>query len=85
MCLDDLSRVIKNRHQDKQDNFTYYQIDIKAKNDSDPSNARQYLFDYDCKVELYYVDVKIVYGMESIINHNILSFNIVNDVTNKYR
>ena len=59
MCLDDLSRVIKNRHQDKRDNFTYYQIEIKAKNDSDPSNARQYLFDYDCKVELHYVDVKI--------------------------
>ena len=32
----------------------------------------------------YYVDVKIVYGMESIINHNILSFNIVNDISNKY-
>lgn len=32
----------------------------------------------------YYVDIKIVYGMESIINHNILSFNIVNDISNKY-
>ena len=32
----------------------------------------------------YYVDVKIVYGMESIINHNILTFNIVNDIGNKY-
>lgn len=32
----------------------------------------------------YYVDVKITYGMESIINHNILTFNIVNDIGNKY-
>lgn len=33
----------------------------------------------------YYIDIKIAYGMETIINHNILSFNIVNDVTDKYR
>jgi hypothetical protein len=32
----------------------------------------------------YYVDIKIVYGIESIINSNILSFNIVNNIKNKY-
>lgn len=32
----------------------------------------------------YFIDIKIVYGMQSIINHNILSFNIVNDIGNKY-
>ncbi len=56
--LNDLNRVIKNRHQDKQDNFTYYQIDIIA-NNTDPSIIRQYLLDCDCKIELYYIDVKI--------------------------
>ena len=32
----------------------------------------------------YYVDVKITYGMNSIIHHDVLSFNIVDDLNNKY-
>ena len=32
----------------------------------------------------YYVDVKISYGMNSIIHHDVLSFNIANNVENKY-
>ena len=58
-CIDNLDEVIKNRYQDRYDNFTYFQIDIKAKNDINNSFIRKYLQDYDCKVELYYTDVKI--------------------------
>ena len=32
----------------------------------------------------YYVDVKINYGMESIIHHDMLHFKIVDDLNNKY-
>ena len=32
----------------------------------------------------YYVDVRIKYGMDSIIHHDVLSFDIVNDLNNKY-
>lgn len=32
----------------------------------------------------YYIDVKISYGMESIISHNIVSFSIVDSLNNKY-
>lgn len=32
----------------------------------------------------YYVDVKIKYGMEEIIHHDVLHFNIVDDINNKY-
>ena len=32
----------------------------------------------------YYVDIKITYGMQSIIHHDVLSFDIVNDLNNKY-
>ena len=59
MCLNDLNKVIKNRYQDKHDNFTYYDIDIIAKNNSNISSIRDYLLDNDCKIELYYIDVKI--------------------------
>ena len=58
-CIDNLDEVIKNRYQDRYDNFTYFQIDIKAKNDINNSFILKYLQDYDCKVELYYTDVKI--------------------------
>lgn len=34
--------------------------------------------------QTYYVDIKIKYGMEEIIHHDVLHFNIVNDITNKY-
>ena len=59
ICLKDLNHTIKNRHQDKHDNFTYFQIDLKARNDTDYSIVRNYLLDYDCKFELYYIDVKV--------------------------
>ena len=59
MCLNDLNKVIKNRYQDKYDNFTYYDIDIVAKNDVNISDIRDYLLDNDCKIELFYIDVKI--------------------------
>jgi len=32
----------------------------------------------------YYLDVKIKYGMEEIIHHDVLHFDIVNDIGNKY-
>ena len=32
----------------------------------------------------YYVDVKINYGMQSIIHHDMLHFKIVDDLNNKY-
>jgi hypothetical protein len=32
----------------------------------------------------YYVDVRITYGMQSIVHHDVLSFDIVNDLTNRY-
>ena len=32
----------------------------------------------------YYLDVKIKYGMEEIIHHDMLHFNIVDDINNKY-
>ena len=32
----------------------------------------------------YYVDVKINYGMQSIIHHDMLHFKIIDDLNNKY-
>ena len=32
----------------------------------------------------YFVDVRIKYGMNSIIHHDVLSFDIVDDLNNKY-
>lgn len=32
----------------------------------------------------YYVDIKIKYGMEEIIHHDVLHFKIVNDTTNRF-
>ena len=32
----------------------------------------------------YYVDIKIKYGMEEIIHHDVLHFDIVNDIGNRY-
>lgn len=32
----------------------------------------------------YYVDIRITYGMNSIIHHDVLQFDIVNDLNNKY-
>ena len=58
-CLDDLNKVIKNRYQDKNDNFTYFQIDVEVKDDKNISQVKNYLLNKDCKVELYYIDVKI--------------------------
>jgi hypothetical protein len=32
----------------------------------------------------YYVDIRIKYGMNSIVHHDVLSFDIVDDLNNKY-
>jgi hypothetical protein len=32
----------------------------------------------------YYVDVRIKYGLNTIIHHDVLSFNIVDDLNNRY-
>jgi hypothetical protein len=32
----------------------------------------------------YFVDIRIKYGMNSIIHHDVLSFDIVDDINNKY-
>lgn len=34
--------------------------------------------------QMYYVDIKIDYGMQSIIHHDMLHFKIVDDLNNKY-
>ena len=57
-CFDDLDKVVKNRYQDRYYNFTYYQINIKLKNNIDPVLANNFLIKKDCKIELYYRDVK---------------------------
>ncbi len=58
-CLNNIDKVIKNRYQDRYDNFTYFQIDVYAKKNHNISTINKYILDNDCKVELYYVDVKI--------------------------
>ena len=58
-CLNDINKVIKNRYQDRHDNFTYFQIDVYAKKNHNISTINKYILDNDCKVELYYIDVKI--------------------------
>ena len=57
-CIDNLDLVIKNRHQDKHNNFTYFRIDLNATIDN-ISFIKEYLLDFDCKIQLYYTDVKI--------------------------
>ena len=32
----------------------------------------------------YYIDIKVNYGMQSIIHHDSLHFTIVDDLNNKY-
>ena len=32
----------------------------------------------------YFVDIRIKYGMNSIIHHDVLQFDIVDDLNNKY-
>ena len=32
----------------------------------------------------YYIDIKINYGMQSIIHHDMIHFRIVDDLNNKY-
>jgi hypothetical protein len=34
--------------------------------------------------QMYYVDVKVEYGMESIVHHDVLHFKVVDDINNKY-
>ena len=58
-CLNNLTNVIKNRYQDKADNFTYYQIDVDIKNNISALDVKNYLLDNDCKIELYYIDARI--------------------------
>ena len=58
-CLNDLSQDIKYRYQDQKDNFTYYQINVEFKEKENYQYVNKYIVDKDCKVELYYVDVKI--------------------------
>lgn len=44
-----------------------------------------YMIDTDILIpQRYYVDIKITYGMNSIVHHDVLSFDIVNDIGNKY-
>ena len=58
-CLNNIDKVIKNRYQDRHNNFTCFQIDFYAKKNHNISTINKYILDNDCKVELYYVDVKI--------------------------
>lgn len=44
-----------------------------------------YIIDTDILLpQRYYVDIRINYGMNSIIHHDVLTFDIVNDLNNKY-
>lgn len=44
-----------------------------------------YLIDTNILIpQRYYVDIRIRYGMNSIIHHDVLSFDIVDDLNNKY-
>lgn len=44
-----------------------------------------YLIDTNILIpQRYYVDIRIKYGMNSIIHHDVLSFDIVDDLNNKY-
>lgn len=44
-----------------------------------------YLIDTDILIpQRYYIDVRIAYGMNSIIHHDVLSFDIIDDLDNKY-
>lgn len=48
-------------------------------------NENFYLIDTGMLIpHTYHVDVRIRYGMNTIIHHDVLSFSIVNDVTDKY-
>ena len=58
-CLNDLNKVIKNRYQERYDNFTYYDINFESKTSSDISMLKDYLLDNDCKIEIYYIDVTV--------------------------
>ena len=51
-CLNDIDKVIKNRYQDRHNNFTYFQIDFYAKKIHNISTINKYIWDNDCKVEL---------------------------------
>ena len=56
-CFDDLNKLIKNRYQNREDNFAYYQIAIQVKENINRSLADEFIVNNDCKVELYYIDV----------------------------
>ena len=58
-CLNNTNNVVKNRYQDRAENFAYYQIDTIVKDTTNISRVNQYLLDNDCKVELYYIDSRI--------------------------
>jgi len=58
-CLNNVDKVIRNRYQDRHDNFSYFQIDVYAKKNQNISTINKYILDNDCKVELYYVDFQI--------------------------
>jgi hypothetical protein len=44
-----------------------------------------YLIDTNILIpQRYFVDIRIKYGMNSIIHHDVLSFDVVDDLNNKY-
>ena len=44
-----------------------------------------YLIDTNILIpQRYYVDIRITYGMNSIVHHDVLKFDIVNDLDNRY-
>ena len=59
ICLDDINKEIKYRFQDRYDDFKYFEINVILINKENASLANEFVKDIDCKVELYYVDVKI--------------------------
>ena len=59
LCLDDKDQVITGIWDDQI--FTYYEFSVVSKHETDENldNIEDYLFNNDCKLQLYYTDFKI--------------------------
>jgi len=59
LCLDDKDQVITGIWDDQI--FSYYEFSVVSKHETDENldNIEDYLFNNDCKLQLYYTDIKI--------------------------
>ena len=56
-CLDDRNQIIQGIYTDQL--FSYYDFTVKAKNDSVLKEIDRFLFENECKLEFYYIDIII--------------------------